>query len=75
VLTAAVKRPLTAADVAAAVGQLGDNTLAPSTIDMSQLDLDAGAYATHTLVWGVCVCVCACVRVCACVCVWCIVMP
>jgi hypothetical protein len=43
-LSAAVKRALSEADVAAAVGQLGDNTLAPSHIDVSRLDLDQGEY-------------------------------
>jgi hypothetical protein len=33
---------MTADDVAAAVGQLGDNALGPTTIDLSGLDLDQG---------------------------------
>jgi hypothetical protein len=43
-LSAAVKRALSGADVEAAVGKLGDNTLAPANIDMSALDLDAGGH-------------------------------
>lgn len=41
-LSAAVKRALSAVDVVAAVGQLGDNTLTPSDIDVSGLDLSQG---------------------------------
>lgn len=47
VLSAAVKRALSEADVAAAVGQLGANTLAPADIDVSGLNLSQG---------GCCVC-------------------
>ena len=44
VLSAAVKRALSPEDVVAAVGQLGDNTLAPAGVDMSGLDLDQGGF-------------------------------
>lgn len=44
-LQAASKRALTAADVEAAVGQLGDNSLAPAGIDLSGLALDQGEAA------------------------------
>jgi hypothetical protein len=43
VLSLAVKRHLSEEDVVAAVGQLGDNTLAPAGIDVSELQLDEGA--------------------------------
>lgn len=41
-LSAAVTKALSEADVVAAVGQLGDNTLTPAHIDMSGLCLDQG---------------------------------
>jgi hypothetical protein len=41
-LSAAVNRALSEADVVAAIGQLGDNTLAPSAVDVSGLDLSQG---------------------------------
>jgi hypothetical protein len=47
-LQAAAKRPLSAEDVAAAVGQLGENTLAVGELDLSGLDLATGAPAART---------------------------
>ena len=47
VLSAAVKRALSEADVAAAVGQLGANTLAPADIDVSGLDLSQGGCCVY----------------------------
>jgi len=41
-LSPAVKRTLSPADVVAAIGQLGDNTLAPADINMHDLALDQG---------------------------------
>ncbi|KAF8065609.1 LHT2 [Scenedesmus sp. PABB004] len=43
-LARAAKRAMTADDVAAGVGQLGDNALAPASIDVSGLALDQGIF-------------------------------
>jgi hypothetical protein len=43
-LQQAAQRPLSEADVVASVGQLGDNTLAPASVDVSGLLLDQGRH-------------------------------
>jgi hypothetical protein len=43
-LQQAAQRPLSEADVVASVGQLGDNTLAPASVDVSGLQLDQGKH-------------------------------
>lgn len=43
---------MSADDVMAAVGQLGDNSLAPISVDLSGLDLDAGRRAQGRLISG-----------------------
>lgn len=48
-LSAAVNRALGEADVVAAIGQLGDNTLTPSAVDISGLDLSQGGYCEGVL--------------------------
>jgi hypothetical protein len=57
-LSPAIKRPLSEEDVVSAVGQLGDNTLAPADIDVSGLNLDQGECFLYVIVVagkGVCV--------------------
>jgi hypothetical protein len=46
-LQQASQRPLSEADVAAAIGQLGDNALAPACVDVSGLQLQQGKCYTH----------------------------
>jgi hypothetical protein len=43
-LQQATQRPLSEADVLAGVGQLGDNTLAPASVDVSGLQLEQGEH-------------------------------
>jgi hypothetical protein len=53
-LQQAAQRPLSEADVVASVGQLGDNTLAPASVDVSGLQLDQGKHESVTLGAQVC---------------------
>jgi hypothetical protein len=53
-LQQAAQRPMSEADVVANVGQLGDNTVAPASVDVSGLQLDQGKHEGLKLSAQVC---------------------